>query len=55
MNVNRNILRKDTIDIGMFTNKSTSLEMIKHRGSWTYDHCTDPNNMTYTTTTFHYI
>jgi len=31
------------------------LEVARHRGSWTNDHWTGSDGLTYSTTTFHYI
>ena len=53
--VNLSSLRAGIQELGFIAKKATRKEMKRHKGLWTTDHWTGPNDETYSTTMFHYI
>lgn len=55
-NISADRVRDEVLKCGNLARRATELEVARHRrGSWTNDHWTGSDGLTYSTTTFHYI
>jgi hypothetical protein len=54
-NVNYTAMREHVMEFGRFCKAATEVEMTDREMSWTTDHWTGPNNLTYSTLTAHWI
>lgn len=53
--IDRRAMKEHLMELGRFCKEATEIEMTDRELSWTMDHWTVPNNLTYSTLTAHWI